>query len=171
MPTLLEGEKPRRVPRLVFAGVLPGAGAPIRGFPPRLHVRCRPEQAGAWVLIPYNDTACIVCVIAGRGTVTPYTLILRTLSRCTRFGQRPPSTLAKSASAVRIQFMASTRHCWKCGSEYKLPGAPGRLEACPCCNSDLKVCLNCVSYDPRVAEQCRDRRAEPRGREAPGQLL
>ena len=35
------------------------------------------------MLIPYNDTACIVCVIAGRGTVTPYTLILRTLSRCT----------------------------------------------------------------------------------------
>jgi len=25
----------------------------------------------------------------------------------------------------------------------------------------LKVCLNCVSYDPRVAQQCRDRRAEP----------
>jgi hypothetical protein len=23
------------------------------------------------------------------------------------------------------------------------------------------VCLNCVSYDPRVAEQCRDRRADP----------
>ena len=36
------------------------------------------------MLIPYNDTACIVCVIAGRGTVTPYTLILRTLSRCTQ---------------------------------------------------------------------------------------
>jgi hypothetical protein len=24
----------------------------------------------------------------------------------------------------------------------------------------MKVCLNCVSYDPRVAEQCRDRRAD-----------
>jgi hypothetical protein len=24
----------------------------------------------------------------------------------------------------------------------------------------LKVCLNCLSYDPRVAEQCRDRRAD-----------
>jgi hypothetical protein len=35
------------------------------------------------MLIPYNDTACIVCVITGRGTVTSYTLILRTLSRCT----------------------------------------------------------------------------------------
>jgi hypothetical protein len=25
----------------------------------------------------------------------------------------------------------------------------------------LRVCLNCVSYDPRIAQQCRDRRAEP----------
>lgn len=57
--------------------------------------------------------------------------------------------------------MAMTKHCWKCGWEYKLPGLPGRLEACPRCGSDLKVCLNCVSYDPRVAHQCRDRRADP----------
>jgi len=57
--------------------------------------------------------------------------------------------------------MAMTRHCWKCGTEYKLSGLPGRLEACPECGSDLKVCLNCLSYEPRVAHQCRDRRAEP----------
>ncbi|PWU09340.1 MAG: hypothetical protein C5B50_27595 [Verrucomicrobia bacterium] len=25
----------------------------------------------------------------------------------------------------------------------------------------MKVCLNCVSYDARVAYQCRDRRADP----------
>jgi hypothetical protein len=25
----------------------------------------------------------------------------------------------------------------------------------------LRVCVNCVSYDPRVAQQCRDRRADP----------
>ena len=56
--------------------------------------------------------------------------------------------------------MAMTRHCWKCGTEYKLTGAPGRLECCATCGSDLRVCLNCVSYDPRVAEQCRDRRAD-----------
>jgi hypothetical protein len=24
----------------------------------------------------------------------------------------------------------------------------------------LRVCLNCTSYDPRAAQQCRDRRAE-----------
>lgn len=25
----------------------------------------------------------------------------------------------------------------------------------------MRVCLNCVSYDSRAAQQCRDRRAEP----------
>ena len=64
------------------------------------------------------------------------------------------------ARAARLSGMAMTRHCWKCGAEYKLPGAPGRSECCPGCNSDLKVCLNCASYDPRVAEHCRERRAD-----------
>ena len=45
--------------------------------------------------------------------------------------------------------------------EYKLAGSPGRSETCERCGSDLKVCLNCVSYDPKVAYQCRDRRADP----------
>jgi len=54
-----------------------------------------------------------------------------------------------------------TRHCWKCGWEWTLPGQPGRSECCPACSSDLRVCLNCVSHDPRVVEQCRDRRADP----------
>jgi hypothetical protein len=57
--------------------------------------------------------------------------------------------------------MALTRHCWKCGTEYTLSGTPGRSETCPTCRSDLKVCQNCISYDPRVAHQCRDRRADP----------
>ena len=26
--------------------------------------------------------------------------------------------------------------------------------------ADLRVCLNCQSHDPRVAEQCRERRAD-----------
>jgi hypothetical protein len=57
--------------------------------------------------------------------------------------------------------MAMTRHCYKCGCEYALPGLPGRTETCDRCGSDLKVCLNCLSYDSRVAYQCRDRRADP----------
>src|SRR5947207_1471346 len=70
------------------------------------------------------------------------------------------ATVAARTAGINF-FMAATRHCWKCGTEYKLSGSPGRLEACERCGSDLKVCLNCASYDPRVAHQCRDRRAEP----------
>ena len=65
------------------------------------------------------------------------------------------------SGADRLSSMALTRHCWKCGTEYKLPGGPGRSETCHTCGSDLKVCLNCVSYDRRVAHQCRDGRADP----------
>jgi len=54
-----------------------------------------------------------------------------------------------------------TRHCHKCGWEWTLSGQPGRSESCHKCGSDLRVCLNCVSYDARSAHQCRDRRAEP----------
>lgn len=54
-----------------------------------------------------------------------------------------------------------TRHCHHCGWEYTLPGLPGRTESCHRCSADLKVCLNCVSYDARVAHECRDKRADP----------
>jgi hypothetical protein len=42
-----------------------------------------------------------------------------------------------------------------------LKGNPGRGEVCMKCRADLRVCLNCAFYDPRVAQQCRERRAEP----------
>ena len=54
-----------------------------------------------------------------------------------------------------------TRHCYKCGWEWTLPGQPGRTDSCHHCGSDMKVCLNCPSYDPRAAHQCRDRRSDP----------
>jgi hypothetical protein len=53
-----------------------------------------------------------------------------------------------------------TRHCWKCGWEWTLSLQPGRSDSCHRCGNDLKVCLNCVSYDPKAAYQCRDRRAD-----------
>ena len=56
---------------------------------------------------------------------------------------------------------APTRHCHKCGWEWTLPGLPGRNDSCHKCGSDLRVCLNCASYNRSVAHQCRDRRAEP----------
>lgn len=57
--------------------------------------------------------------------------------------------------------MALSRHCHKCGQPYTRASSPGRSETCEGCGADLKVCLNCVSYDPHSAYQCRDRRAEP----------
>jgi hypothetical protein len=54
-----------------------------------------------------------------------------------------------------------TRHCQQCGWVWTLSGQPGRSDSCHRCGADLKVCLNCVSYDARVAHQCRDRRADP----------
>jgi ribosome-binding protein aMBF1 (putative translation factor) len=54
-----------------------------------------------------------------------------------------------------------TRPCWKCGLEWTHTRVPGRSETCVRCQSDLRVCRNCVSYDLRVAYQCRDRRADP----------
>ena len=54
-----------------------------------------------------------------------------------------------------------TRHCHSCGWEYTISGLPGRTESCHRCGADLKVCLNCVSYEPRMAHQCKDRRADP----------
>jgi ribosome-binding protein aMBF1 (putative translation factor) len=54
-----------------------------------------------------------------------------------------------------------TRHCWKCGFEYGFARTPGRSETCAKCQSDLRVCRNCISYDIRAAYHCRDRRADP----------
>jgi hypothetical protein len=56
--------------------------------------------------------------------------------------------------------MSLTRHCHNCGEPWTLAGNPGRGEVCMKCRADLRCCLNCQSYDPRVAEQCRERRAE-----------
>ena len=38
---------------------------------------------------------------------------------------------------------------------------PGRGETCAKCRTDLRACVNCVSYDRRAAHECRDRRADP----------
>jgi hypothetical protein len=82
-------------------------------------------------------------------------------NRAAGAGKRWNWGLAKLFAFGYSVLMSLTRHCWKCGTEFKLPGGPGRSETCHACGSDLKVCLNCVSYDPRVAQQCRDRRADP----------
>jgi hypothetical protein len=71
------------------------------------------------------------------------------------------SKLQAGNSARKWQNASMTRHCHKCGWEWTLAGQPGRSESCHQCGADLRVCLNCVSYDARAAQQCRDRRADP----------
>ena len=56
--------------------------------------------------------------------------------------------------------MNMTRHCHICGEPWTISGNPGRGEVCMKCRADLRACLNCQSHDPRVAEQCRERRAD-----------
>ena len=57
--------------------------------------------------------------------------------------------------------MSLTKHCYKCGWKFTLDGSPARTESCHQCNSDLRICLNCVHFDKGVAHQCRERRADP----------
>jgi hypothetical protein len=74
-----------------------------------------------------------------------------------------------AAVVARCGFMSAlTRHCHKCGWDWALAGQPGRSDSCHRCNADLRVCLNCVSYDARAAHQCRDRRADPVAEKAAG---
>ena len=54
-----------------------------------------------------------------------------------------------------------TRHCHRCGWEWKFRDLPGRSETCPECRADLRACVNCAFYDLRAAHQSRDGRSEP----------
>ncbi len=56
--------------------------------------------------------------------------------------------------------METARCCHRCGAPYPGTGQPGRGDTCRQCEADLRVCLNCVSYDPSVSQQCREREAD-----------
>lgn len=51
--------------------------------------------------------------------------------------------------------------CFKCGKAVGLLGrVPGRREECPQCRSDLHVCKNCLHYDPRAYNECKEPTAD-----------
>jgi hypothetical protein len=51
--------------------------------------------------------------------------------------------------------------CWKCGEKLEDIILPfSRREECRHCNADQHVCRLCTQYDPRVADSCREDRAE-----------
>lgn len=51
--------------------------------------------------------------------------------------------------------------CHKCGAEWPKRSLPGRRDRCPRCGADMRCCKNCRHYDVGVAEQCRERDADP----------
>lgn len=51
--------------------------------------------------------------------------------------------------------------CYRCGASLASLSLPlSRQDACPSCSVYLHVCKMCVSFDPNVAEQCREDDAE-----------
>lgn len=57
--------------------------------------------------------------------------------------------------------MSEALVCWKCGTELQgLPTPLSRRDECRVCGAELHVCRMCASYDPGVAGQCTEDRAE-----------
>lgn len=52
------------------------------------------------------------------------------------------------------------KYCFKCRTEWKGVGKPGRRDTCVRCGADLHVCLNCSFYDPLRSRQCRNDNVE-----------
>ena len=50
--------------------------------------------------------------------------------------------------------------CFSCKRELTIEGRPGRGDACPLCDSDLKACLNCTFYYEGAYNECREPVAE-----------
>jgi len=46
--------------------------------------------------------------------------------------------------------------CWKCGHELDMQVKVSRLDACPSCDADLRVCKNCRFWDPGSHNECRE---------------
>lgn len=50
--------------------------------------------------------------------------------------------------------------CHKCGLETVFTENVGRRDECGKCHADLHVCKNCVHYDARVYNECKETSAE-----------
>ena len=50
--------------------------------------------------------------------------------------------------------------CFNCGKELLLSGHVSRREECGSCRADIHVCKNCVFYDARVYNECRENQAD-----------
>lgn len=50
--------------------------------------------------------------------------------------------------------------CFHCKKKSPLLGVLGRRDECPFCKSDLHVCKNCLHYDTKSYNECREPSAE-----------
>jgi len=53
------------------------------------------------------------------------------------------------------------RQCYSCGSELNERMEVFRSSACPSCDKDLRVCLNCTFYSPGSHWECNESIDEP----------
>ena len=51
-------------------------------------------------------------------------------------------------------------NCYDCGSSIELGSVVPREEECPNCRNEVKVCMNCIQYDPASYNECRESNAE-----------
>jgi hypothetical protein len=56
--------------------------------------------------------------------------------------------------------VTETLVCWRCGAELDEILPLSRRAVCRACNAEQHVCKLCRHYDPRIADQCREERAE-----------
>lgn len=50
--------------------------------------------------------------------------------------------------------------CFSCGKMLQYSDSPGFRESCPHCHADVHSCKNCLFYDSKVYNECREPAAE-----------
>lgn len=50
--------------------------------------------------------------------------------------------------------------CFECQNEIDILGQVGRRDECQKCGADLHVCKNCLHYDPKSYNECREPQAD-----------
>jgi hypothetical protein len=50
--------------------------------------------------------------------------------------------------------------CFSCGQVIPLLGIVGRRDECHKCRADLHACKNCLHYDPKAYNECREPSAD-----------
>lgn len=51
-------------------------------------------------------------------------------------------------------------HCFKCHQKLDVPEPVSRKEECPQCKSDVRCCRNCLFYDSKIYNECRETQAD-----------